>query len=94
MEDGYVPRRGRAESFWLSKDAKDACEALHGQEEPADNGRVRICNDETARLEEPRVPLGMNSFDRQQHDEFGQRVRIAIALMDGSVLSSSGESSG
>lgn len=33
---------------------------------------------------ERRIPLGMNSFDQKQREQFGQKIRLAMSCIEGS----------
>ena len=95
MEDADKSRHSRAYTFWQARDRQEALTdstADGADAEPADVNDTRrgdavsggAEHGSTWHQDSSRIPLGMDSFSRQQHDEFGQQVRLAMALMDGS----------
>ena len=69
MDDSSSGTSSRAQAYWRAADAQES-EAAQAR---AGHSHSR------------RMPLGMDSFDQQAQHEFGQRVRLAMGLMEGAL---------
>ena len=93
MDDSNSGNISHANAYWQSHDAHDNARDNALDDTCSITPDDKITNSQTNTHDnhdkqdkhDKRIPLGMEAFDQKARDQFGQQVRLAMALMEGSI---------